>query len=59
MPTIKITTPDNDCKPWSLAPREEKFAAYKIERRGIYALITSRECFAAQFFQEPIINLVG
>jgi hypothetical protein len=48
--TIKISTSDNDCKPRPLAPREEKFASYQIERGGIYPLIMSPECFAAQLY---------
>jgi hypothetical protein len=48
--SIKISTSNNDRKSRPLAPREEKFVSYQVERDGIYALILSPECFAAQFY---------
>jgi hypothetical protein len=48
--TIKISTPDNDCKPRALVPREEKFVSHQIERGSIYASIRIPECFTAQLY---------
>jgi hypothetical protein len=47
---IKVSTPNNDCKPRSLAPRKEEFVSHQVERGVVYALITSTECFAAQLY---------